>query len=71
MPSSAGVTDSDVQIDLYSDWKEWVQLSDNTADEQYGQPRDAGLIKKTMGTIIMTLPRREREQSKTTSTIDK
>ncbi len=27
--ASAGVTASDVQVDLYSDWKEWASLSDN------------------------------------------
>jgi len=25
----SGITEVDLQIDLYSDWKEWVQLSDN------------------------------------------
>lgn len=28
--ADAGVTDLDVKVDLYSDWKEWVILSDNS-----------------------------------------
>lgn len=54
---NAGITELDVQIDLYSDWKEWILLSDNSKYLQAfsgigGEPIGGGLF---VGTTYLLL----------------
>jgi len=54
---NAGITELDVQIDLYSDWKEWKVLSDNSKYLQAfqaigGEPIGGGLF---VGTTYLML----------------